>query len=62
MESPTVLAVMLLLLLFRMSVRAAAMLAQAIAEAGMWMALAAMGVVMACQRMVGRGRVVRREW
>jgi hypothetical protein len=53
MESPTVLAVMLMLLVFRTSVRAAAMVAQGLAEIGVWMALAAMGMVMACEWVVG---------
>lgn len=54
MESPSILAVMLLLLVFRASVRAAAMLAQGIAEIGVWMALAGMGVVMGVEWLVGR--------
>jgi hypothetical protein len=56
MESPTVLTVMLLLLLFRMSVRAATIVVQGIAEIGMWMALAAMGVAMGCQWAAARVR------
>jgi hypothetical protein len=56
MQSPTVLVVMLLLSLFRTSVRTAAMVAQGIAEVGMWMALAAVGVMMGCQWISARLR------
>jgi hypothetical protein len=54
MESPMVFAVMLVLMAFRTSIRAATIVALGVAEIGTWIALAAVGVVMGCQWMVGR--------
>lgn len=54
-----VFAVMLTWIVFRTSVRAAALLAQGIAEIGTWMALAGVGAVMACEWALRRPRPIR---